>query len=136
MADSEPDAVAPCSLLTATEVSLEAGSTFLQGSESPSEGDHRTLQCPYQSPKGWTYVWTARGAGGTSVGWQEPPRCPDGELENADGPGYRAYTCTTGTNIQYMRVRKGDNYLRVDVGAGAPPAAGRRLGALAAARLP
>ena len=55
---------------------------------------------------------------------------PDGQS------GYRAYTCTTATNIQYMYVRKGDTYLRVDIGAGAPPGAARRLGALAAARLP
>jgi hypothetical protein len=135
-AGSVPDAVAPCSLLTAAEVSGEAGSVFRQGSEFPSESDHRTLGCPYGSPKGWTRLWTTSSDAGTRVGWQDPPVCPDGELGNADGPGYRAYTCTTPTNIQYMYVRKGDNYLRVDIGAGAPPDAARHLGALAATRLP
>ncbi|MBL7499456.1 hypothetical protein I6A84_17840 [Frankia sp. CNm7] len=134
-AGSAAQAAPPCSLLTAAEVSAEAGSTFQQGTAFPSVSDQQVLGCPYGSPKGWVRVWTSRGSSGASAGWQDPPACPDGRLERADGAGYRAYACTTGANIQSMYVAKGDNYLEITIGAGAPPGAARALGALAVTRI-
>ncbi|WP_045875211.1 hypothetical protein [Pseudofrankia sp. DC12] len=125
-------AVAPCPLLTPAEISAAVGSTFARGREQVSEGQSKRIGCWYNSPKGYASLWTWRGAG---PGARSAPSC-SGKFENADGASYRALVCTTGADIQTAYVSKGNNYLSLEIGAGAPPGAARTLGRLAATRLP
>jgi hypothetical protein len=124
-----PTPVAPCPLLTPTEVSAAAGSTF--GPGSPSVSDTGGLICTYKSSKGSASLFSWRGAG---PGVRVAPNC-SGKLEQADGKGYRGFVCTTNSGIQTMYVAKGNNNLELEIDAAATTGAARSLGALAATRL-
>ncbi|EFC81936.1 hypothetical protein [Parafrankia sp. EUN1f] len=125
---------ATCELLTAEEVTRAVGAQFTEGQPFPGEGAPVVIGCPYGSPKGWVTVWATRENADSEYRHLRglPYRQP---TEDVSGSGYKAFTYTSGGNIQDFYAVKGGVYVNVTVGAGAEPGTARALGEIAVTRI-
>ncbi|MBE3201715.1 MULTISPECIES: hypothetical protein [Parafrankia] len=133
--DVVPAPLATCELLTPEEVTRAVGVEFTEGQPFPSEGAPEVIGCPYGSAKGWVQVWATRdNADQKYRRMRDHPNLQP--AEDVSGRGYKAFTYTSGGNIQDFYAVKGGVYVYVTVGAGAKSGTARALGEIAVTRLP
>ncbi|OHV21544.1 hypothetical protein BBK14_26350 [Parafrankia soli] len=127
--------VPPCSLLTVPEIRAAIDAAWSPGRQQVSEGDTDAIGCAFSSPKGFVILWSS--AQDAEAGYRSSRAAPTQQpQQDLSGVGYEGYAYTSPGNVQEVHLLKGDAYVSVAVGAGAPPGTARHFGDLVVAGLP